>query len=178
MTFKIHTNLRRIDLGIFCPEITGLTLVFVWCIFGSLANVNMIQIVTLCKHLLRQCEVESVVWWNSKCQLKMMTYLMPTGHTLQCLLKQNSNWLQWEVCWSENGRERKRHKQRHNLRYYSKHRKGQHLVFPGTNEEPALLTEKDWKNRDFSASLELSAIVTHFREYFWWKLAVHWKLQI
>lgn len=57
MTFKIHINLRRIDLGIFCPEITRLTSVFVQCIFGSLASINMIQIVTLCKHLLRQCEV-------------------------------------------------------------------------------------------------------------------------
>lgn len=128
MTFKIQTNLKRINLSIFCPEITHLTSVFVQCIFGSLVNINMIQIVALCKHVLRQCEVQSVVWWNLKCQLKMMTYLMPTGHTLKCLLKQNCNWLQWEVCWSENGRERKRHKQRHDLKYYSRHQKGQHFV--------------------------------------------------
>lgn len=170
MPFKIHTNLRRIDLGIFCPEISGLTSVFVQCIFGLLANINMIQTVTLCKRLLRHCEVESGVWWNLKCQLKMMTYLMPTGHTLQCLLKQNSNWLQWEVCWSENGGERKRHRQRHNLKYYSR--------FSCTSKEPVLFTEKDGKNWDSSAYLELPAIVAHFREYFWWKLAVHWKLQV
>lgn len=115
MTFKMHANWRKIDLDLSCPEITLLTSVFIRCTCGSHLNTSTIQIFTLCKHLLRQWEVYSVVWWNLKCQLKMMTYLMPTGHILQCLLKQNSNWLQWEVCRTENSEERKRHEERHDL---------------------------------------------------------------
>lgn len=107
-----------------------------------------------------------------------MTYLMPTGHTLQCLLKQNSNWLQWEVCSSKSSEERKRHKQRQDLKYYSRHHKGKHFVFPDTDEEPALLTDKDWKSRDFSAYPELCAAVAPFRECFCQEVTFHWKLQI
>lgn len=174
MTFKIHTNLRRIDLDISCPEITHLASVFAQCMFGSLLNISMIQIVTLCKHLLRQCEVYSVVWRNLKCQLKMMTYLMSTGHTLQCLLKQNSNWLQWEVCWSRNSREeRKRHKERHDLKYYPRHHKEKHFVFPRTDGEPASLRDEDWRSGDFCTYPKFPAIAIPFRKYFRWKLTFH-----
>lgn len=107
-----------------------------------------------------------------------MTYLMPTDHTLQCLLKQNSNWVQWEVCWSKNSEEQKRHQQRCDLKYYSGHHKGKRFVFPGTNDELTLLMDKNWKSRDVSAYPELPAIVAPFRECFCLKLTFHWKLQI
>lgn len=162
MTFRMHANWRKIDLDISCPEITLLTSVFVQCTFGSLLNASTIQIFALCKHVLRQWEVYSVVWWNLKCQLKMMTYLMPTGHILQCLLKQNSNWLQWEVCRTKNSEEKKRREEGHDLKYYSRPHKGKHSVFPGAG----------W---DFCAYPEFPAIAFSFKKYFWRKLTFHSK---
>lgn len=174
----MHANWWKINLDISCPEVTFLTSVFVQCTFGSHLNTSTIQIFTLCKHLLRQWEVYLVVWWNLKCQLKMMTYLMPTGHILQCLLKQNSNWLQWEVCRTENSEERKRHEERHDLKYYSRLHKGKHFVLSETGREPSLCMNEDWKSGDFCAYPEFPAIAFSFRKYFWRKLTFLQKLQI